>query len=79
MLKSGLQRTQITISYFSFIIGTHIYLFSPPKRFLRKDILEYNGKIDGSVGQIEEINAGDLTIDANDIDYIRGIYEGGLH
>lgn len=52
--------------------------FFPPRRFLRREIADYDGIIDGSVKQIEQINAGALKVSERDVECLRGLYEGGV-
>lgn len=53
---------------------THIPLV-PPERFIAPEIRRYQGNINGSTKAIEMINAGDIKINAADLEYIRGLYE----
>jgi len=56
---------------------THIPFF-PPKKFLREELLDYKGKFNGSVEQVEKFNAGQMQLDEADLEYVRGLYEGGV-
>lgn len=56
---------------------THIPYF-PPQRYLRPEIRSYSGNVNGSVTQIQQINAGDIDITPEDIEQTKGLYEGGV-